>query len=99
MLGFQAIRDGSNHDQRHRACGEDSETSVQNRKANRQTQNGSRDLGGYSGCLTSSLLLHILSAALRQSLHQSPRDLAVYLSRGSFTLPVARLVQATKLGA
>ena len=54
---IQTIRDGSNHDQRHRARGENSETSVQNRKANRQTQNGSRDLGGYPGCLTSSLVL------------------------------------------
>src|SRR5438270_276862 len=29
MLGFKRF-DGSNHDQRHRACGKDSETSVQN---------------------------------------------------------------------
>src|SRR3954469_20194624 len=42
----------SDHDQRHRACGEDSERSVQDRKVIGQTQNCSRDLGGYSRRLT-----------------------------------------------
>ncbi|MFL6449258.1 MAG: hypothetical protein ACJ746_16475, partial [Bryobacteraceae bacterium] len=48
-----------------------SKTSVQNRKISRQTQNGPRDLGGYPGRLTYSLVLPYPSALLRQSLHQS----------------------------
>ena len=72
-----AIRHGGSHDQRHRACGQDSETSVQNRKVKGQTQNGSRDLGGYSRRATPARSFPDTDRTLRRTLHQSHRyDLA-----------------------
>jgi hypothetical protein len=53
---IQTVRRSGDHDQRHRARREDSETSVQDGKVVGQTQNCSGDLGGYSRRLTASPL-------------------------------------------
>src|SRR4051794_12700962 len=88
---IQTVRSSGDHDQRHRARREDSETSVQDGKVARQTQHCSGDLGGYSRRLTGSPLGFDGDYTLLQNLHQSHSN--------SVDPQLARIEAATKFWA